>query len=64
MLGNLLLLFAYRLASATVLAPMVYFQLIAAVLLGWMIFGDLPDLLTLVGMAVIVLAGVGSARLR
>lgn len=64
MLGNLLLLFAYRLASATVLAPMVYFQLIAAVLLGWMIFGNLPDLLTLVGMAVIVLAGVGSARLR
>lgn len=64
MLGNLLLLYAYRHAAATRIAPLVYFQLIAAVLLGWLLFDDLPDMITWVGLAVIIASGVGSARLR
>ncbi|QUJ76651.1 DMT family transporter [Sulfitobacter albidus] len=64
MLGNLLLLFAYRLAPATRLAPLVYFQLIAAVTLGWLIFGDLPDAAVWTGLALIIGAGLASARLR
>ena len=64
MMGNLLLLYAYRLESATRIAPLVYFQLIAAVGLGWAIFGDLPDALTWAGLAVIICAGLASARLR
>ncbi|MDD9720316.1 DMT family transporter [Sulfitobacter sp. PR48] len=64
MLGNLLLLFAYRIAPATRLAPLVYFQLIAAVLLGWIIFGDLPDTFTWAGLALIIGAGLASTRLR
>ncbi|OAN73407.1 hypothetical protein A8B82_02580 [Sulfitobacter sp. EhC04] len=64
MLGNLLLLFAYRIAPATRLAPLVYFQLIAAVLLGWIIFGDLPDSYTWAGLALITGAGLASTRLR
>lgn len=64
MLGNLLLIYAYRLAPATKLAPLVYFQLFAAVLLGWLIFADLPDLWTWVGIAMILTAGIGAARLR
>lgn len=64
MLGNLLLLYAYGLAPATRLAPLVYFQLVAAVGLGWLIFGDLPDVWTWTGLLVIVTAGLASARLR
>lgn len=64
MLGNLILLYAYRLAPATVLAPLVYFQLFAAVLLGWLIFADWPDALTWAGMALILCAGVAAARAR
>ena len=64
LLGNLLLLFANRIAPATQLAPLVYFQLIAAVALGWAIFGALPDALTWLGLALIVGAGLASARLR
>ena len=64
MLGNLLLLFAYRLAPATRLAPLIYFQLIAAVALGWSLFGDLPDSYTWAGLALIISAGLVSARLR
>ena len=64
MLGNLILLIAYSKVAATKLAPMVYFQLIAAVTLGWAAFGHLPDLLTWVGLAVVISAGLGSAMLR
>jgi drug/metabolite transporter (DMT)-like permease len=64
MLGNLLLLYAYGLAPATRLAPLIYLQLIAAVALGWFIFGDLPDIWTWTGLTVIVCAGLASTRLR
>ncbi|KIN63322.1 Integral membrane protein DUF6 [Sulfitobacter noctilucicola] len=64
MMGNLLLLYAYRIANATRLAPLVYFQLIAAVGLGWSIFGDLPDGYTWAGLAVILISGIASTRLR
>lgn len=64
MMGNLLMLYAYRIAPATRIAPLVYFQLIAAVALGWAIFGDLPDAFTLVGLILIIGAGLVSARLR
>ncbi len=64
MLGNLLLLYAYRISNATRLAPLVYFQLIAAVGLGWSIFGDLPDAYTWAGLAVILISGIAGARLR
>ncbi|APE44629.1 hypothetical protein BOO69_15335 [Sulfitobacter alexandrii] len=64
MLGNLLLLYAYRISPATRIAPLVYFQLIAAVALGWILFGDLPDVFTWMGLALIIGAGLTSARLR
>lgn len=64
MLGNLLLLFAYAHAPATRLAPLVYFQLIAAVGLGWLVFDDLPDVWTWTGLVVILGAGIASTRLR
>jgi drug/metabolite transporter (DMT)-like permease len=64
MLGNLLLLYAYKTAPATRLAPLVYFQLLAAVVLGWVFFDTWPAILTCVGLLVIMSAGISSARLR
>ena len=64
MLGNLLMLYAYRIAPATKIAPMIYFQLLSAVALGWLLFDALPDLMTWVGLAVILSAGIASTRLR
>ena len=62
--GNLLLVLAYRRTGATVLAPFVYFQLISATLLGWMVFGTFPDLPTLAGLALLVGAGFATLALR
>ncbi|MCX7560371.1 DMT family transporter [Sulfitobacter sp. F26204] len=64
MMGNLMLLYAYRIAPATKLAPLVYFQLLAAVILGWVIFNDLPDAYTWAGLVVIIGSGLVSTRLR
>ncbi|ETX28444.1 DMT family transporter [Roseivivax isoporae] len=62
MAGNLLLLMAYRIGTASAIAPLVYFQLVAATVLGWVVFGDLPDALTWAGLALILGAGIASAR--
>ena len=64
MLGNLLMLYAYRMAPATKVAPLVYLPLLSAVGLGWRVFGAWPDALTWAGMAMILGAGIASARLR
>lgn len=64
MAGNILLLFAYKMQEASKLAPFVYFQLITAVALGWAVFGDLPDIVTIAGMALIIGAGSAVAVLQ
>lgn len=58
LLGHLLQVQAYRLAPANVLTPYVYFQIIAALALGAAIFGQWPDLISLVGMSIICVTGV------
>ena len=61
--GNFLLLFAYARAEAAVLAPFVYLQLASAVALGWLVFDDLPDAYTWLGLMLIIGAGLASALL-
>lgn len=57
-LGHFLFTKAYRYADASILAPMTYFQLVWAGLLGWIIFRHVPDPLSMVGMAVIAGSGL------
>ena len=45
-------------AGAATIAPTSYVQMVVATLLGWWWFGDVPDLVTLAGAAVIILAGL------
>ncbi len=49
---------AYRLADAAWLAPFGYSSLVFAALIGWIGFGDLPTLATLLGAALIVAGGL------
>lgn len=62
--ANLLLVVAYRRTGAAVLAPFVYFQLVSAMVLGMAVFGTFPDRPALMGLAVLILAGVGSVLAR
>jgi drug/metabolite transporter (DMT)-like permease len=56
--GHYLFLHAHRLAPASLIAPFLYSQLLSMVAFGYFVFGDLPDLWTLAGSAVIVASGV------
>ena len=58
--GNLLLVLANRMADASVIAPLIYSQIIIATILGLLVFGEWPDTVALFGLAVIVVAGAGS----
>jgi drug/metabolite transporter (DMT)-like permease len=55
--GHFLLIRAFTHAAPSVLAPFVYAQLVAVLALGYLVFGEFPDRGSLVGMAIIVLAG-------
>lgn len=57
-LGHYLLIHAYRLAPASSVTPFMYFQLISMVGLGYVIFGDVPDVWSLVGSLVVVGSGI------
>jgi drug/metabolite transporter (DMT)-like permease len=61
--GHLLLAQAFRLAQASRLAPWSYTQLLLSVAIGWLVFGDVPDAIALLGIALIV-ASPNLTRLR
>lgn len=57
-LGHWLLIKAYRLATATALAPYPYLQMVWMIASGYIVFNQLPDRWTLVGAAIIVASGL------
>jgi drug/metabolite transporter (DMT)-like permease len=57
-LGHLMLIQAHRLAPASTLAPFLYTQIVWMIIAGYLFFGDVPDLWTLVGAAIVVGSGL------
>ena len=57
-LGHWMLIRAFLMAPASLIAPFTYLQMIWATLYGYLVFGQLPDGLSAIGMAVIVASGV------
>lgn len=58
MFGHFMLIQAHRMAPAAVLAPYVYIQIIWMTLIGFVLFGDLPDAMTIAGGSVVVASGL------
>ncbi len=56
--SHLLIIGAFARASAPALAPFTYTEIVAAVVWGLLFFADIPDAITIVGMAVIIASGV------
>ncbi|WP_425043539.1 DMT family transporter [Primorskyibacter sp. S87] len=70
-LGHLLMTWALRYAPSATLAPMQYLEIPVATTIGWLIFHDLPDGLSAIGICVTIGAGLyvilreqATARLR
>lgn len=62
-MGNFLLLTASRHLPANIVAPLIYSQILWAVLLGLTVFGDWPDGIALAGLAIIAASGLFGLRL-
>jgi drug/metabolite transporter (DMT)-like permease len=56
--GQYFLAKAFALAPANVLTPFTYFQILSAVVFGMVIFHDIPDAWTFLGIAMILAAGL------
>src|SRR5438445_167319 len=57
-LGHLVLTESYRYAPASVIAPYDYTAILFAFLLGYVMFGEVPTSLVVVGAAIVVAAGL------
>jgi drug/metabolite transporter (DMT)-like permease len=60
--GQWVVILAHRIAPASLLAPFFYGQLIWVSVLGFLVFGNLPDIWTIVGAAIIVASGLYTAH--
>jgi drug/metabolite transporter (DMT)-like permease len=57
-LGHFFLIQAHHYAPASILSPFMYVQMVTALFLGWLVFGQLPDALAFAGMATIAASGL------
>jgi drug/metabolite transporter (DMT)-like permease len=62
--GHLLLILALGMAPTATLMPFIYTQIPIATALGWLVFGQLPDSIAWLGMAVIMACGATAAWLN
>lgn len=60
--GQWIVVLAFRYADASVLAPFSYMQLLWVSILGFLIFGEVPDAYTITGAAFIVASGLYTAH--
>lgn len=60
-IGHWFIVLAYRHGNASMIAPFSYVQLIWAGSLGYLVFGTVPDALTITGAGIIALSGLYTA---
>ena len=57
-ISHICMTYALKFAPSATLAPLHYLEIVSAVTLGYLIFGDFPNALTWAGIAVIVASGL------
>lgn len=60
--GQWVVILAHRIAPASLLAPFFYGQLLWVSVLGFLVFGNLPDIWTIVGATIIAASGLYTAH--
>jgi drug/metabolite transporter (DMT)-like permease len=61
--GHFILILAYQRAPASTLTPYLYAQIAFAMLGGWLIFSQVPDRYSLIGISMIAVCGAAGAWL-
>lgn len=55
--ANVLTIVALKYASASLLSPLVYVEIVGATILGYVVFGTIPSPATAIGIGIVVLSG-------
>ena len=63
-IGHFMIVQAHRLATASHLAPFGYTEIVSAIVIGLIVFGDIPTPIVWLGIALIVASGVAAMRLK
>jgi drug/metabolite transporter (DMT)-like permease len=63
-IGHFMIVHAHRLAPASQLAPFGYIEIVSAIIIGLVIFGDIPAPIVWLGIALIIGSGIVAMRLR
>lgn len=61
-INQTMLVFAFSYADASTLAPFTYFEIVSAIIFGYLFFGTLPSLFSWVGIILITVGGIYVAR--
>lgn len=56
--SHMCMTYALKFAPSATLAPLHYFEIVTAVILGYLIFDDFPNAMTFLGIAIIVASGL------
>jgi drug/metabolite transporter (DMT)-like permease len=57
-LGNLAIIKAFRIGEMSVVSPFRYAVILTSLITGYLVFGELPDLISVLGIVLIVASGV------
>jgi drug/metabolite transporter (DMT)-like permease len=57
-IGQITLTQSFRYADASVIAPFDYISMVWAIVMGWILFGELPKTIVVLGSCVVMLAGI------
>jgi drug/metabolite transporter (DMT)-like permease len=57
-IGQLLMTSSYRYADMSVIAPFEYVSLLLTLIIGFLVFGDVPTIAMIIGAIIIVLSGI------
>lgn len=60
--GQLMMAAAFRRAPTAVVSPLVYSQIVWAMLLGWVLFDEVPAASAVAGAVIVALSGIGVVR--
>jgi drug/metabolite transporter (DMT)-like permease len=57
-LGHTLMILAFDYAEASLLAPLAYAEIVIAVVIGYLVFGDFPDIWVWSGIVIVISSGM------
>ena len=57
-ISHLFVVYGLKFSPASTIAPILYLEIVSAAILGYFVFNDIPDFYSIIGVIIIILAGL------